>query len=117
MGDIVDIQQYLSSMPNDNELETAMMKSLDALPIKLSDAEKQEVYLYAKKLWNDVKHMEQDSLYSFTLEIPCTNEQRERVAEQITECVNCLINPRAQMINNLVAELIVSKIREVKSRS
>lgn len=116
MGDVVDIKQYLNSMPDESELEVALMKSLDALPVSLSDAEKHEVYLYAKGLWGDVKEMESDSQYSFALEVPCTEEERERVNEQVNECISFLINPRTKMINNLVAELIVWKIREIQGR-
>lgn len=116
MGDIVDIRQYLSSIPADHELEVALMKSLDALPIALSDSEKHEIYVYALGLWSDVKQMEADSLKTFTLEIPCTEEQKEKVNSQINECISYLINPRTKLINNLVAELIVCKIKEIQMR-
>lgn len=111
MGEVVDIKQYLSSIAH-HELEIALMKSLDALPVALSENEKQEIYLYAKRLWSDVKQMESDSLGTFSLEIPGIEEHRD----QVNECINNLINPRTRMINNLVAELIVCKIKEIQTR-
>ena len=116
MGDVIDIKEYLSSVPDDNELKIALLKSLDAMPVELCDAERQEVYQYAKGLWTQVKKMEADSLKSFTLEIPCTAEQRELLNTQLNECIHFLINPRTKMINNLVAELIVGKIKEIQVR-
>lgn len=116
MGDIVDIRQYLSSIPVDHELEDALMKSLEALQLGLSDDEKREVFLYANELWSDIKIMESGSTFTFTLEIPCSNEQREKVNEKVNECISYFLSPRTKMINALVAELIVFKIKEVHGR-
>ncbi|SBS27258.1 hypothetical protein MAQ5080_00759 [Marinomonas aquimarina] len=116
MGDIVDIRQYLSTLSDNAELEQALMKSLDALPLTLSEEEKHEVYLYANELWTDIRNMETASKYTFTLEVACTDEQRERINTQINDCMHFLIDPRTKMINNLVAELIICKIREIQSR-
>ncbi|MBM6549907.1 hypothetical protein [Marinomonas ostreistagni] len=116
MGDVVDMKQYLSAMPEEQELETALLKSLEGLEVSLSDAEKHEIFVYAKGFWSAVKDMESHSKCAFTLEIPCTEEEREHINDQVNDCVRSLVNPRTKLINDLVAELIVWKIREIQGR-
>lgn len=107
MGEVVDIRCYLNSSSGD-ALETALMHAFDAMLIRLSDSDKREVYAYAKKLWAEVKKMEADSLQEYK----CASAERQEQNEHL----HCLINPRTKMINNLVAELIVCKIKEIQAR-
>lgn len=61
MGDVVDMKKYLSSMPEEHELEAVLMTSLDGLEVTLSDDEKHEIFVYAKGFWTTVKEMELNS--------------------------------------------------------
>lgn len=107
MGDVVEIREFLGSKP-DHELEAALMASLEALPVALSQDDKAEICSYAKRLWSDVKQMESSSLREFIDEVGHFDEH--------TDHLHCLINPRTELINSLVAELIVCKIREIQYR-
>jgi len=114
MTNVINFTDYVKK--DGSELEAEILKVVDSLPLGLTETQKQEVLSYGNELWHQLNEIENNSHFSFTLEISCTDEQRARVAEQIKQGVDSVIAPRTKFIQNLIAKLIViapSKARRI----
>jgi hypothetical protein len=113
MSNVIDLSEYRNR--DSGYLERVIIDTLKEQGINLSEDKRKSLIAYGNGLLAEALEVEKNIGFSFTLEIPCTDEQREKAASQILEGVNSLLEPRKKFIHSLIGRLIYMKIREIES--